>query len=100
ERLPGRQPAQVGVRGEQPVQQRGASALQARDDDGRRERLVLDLWVSRVQLLHPQPTLQRRQQPAVGDQRAERCQSCFLADTYEQPLEGLSEALVTEVTQP
>ena len=81
------------------MQQRGAGAAEAGDDDGRRHRLAQDGGLAPPQIDHAQAVLQNQLDFAADAQAAGQMELRFAVERRQEALEGLLPPGVAEVTE-
>nr|ABV59994.1 putative cholesterol transporter [Sterolibacterium denitrificans] len=98
-RFEGAHRAQLRVGGQQAMQHGRAGALQAGDDQRRRDRLLADFRMAGEQLLRLEAHDQQADQPLAHDQAADRMQMRFRVERAGQDFQAAAEGLVAEVLQ-
>ena len=97
EQLPQQRRAVVGVAGQQFVQQRGARAPEAGDDDGAVHWLAQDRWFPVPQVDHAQAVLQNELELAPGADASRQVEACLRIEGQAEALERLLPPVVAEV---
>ena len=88
------------VLGEQPVQQRGAGARQAGDEQRPADRLLGDLGVPLPVALHLELVLQQAADVLSRGDPSEEAELRLVLERVQQPAQRLAEPVVAEVFEP